>query len=289
MGGNGIRIRRLSTADDYHACEALQRSVWRAGDTDVVPLHVLVTIQKNAGVVLGAFDERDRLVGFLAGFLGGRDGDVARLKHCSHIMGVLEEARGRGVGYQLKCAQRDHVLGQGLDLVTWTFDPLESLNATLNIGKLGAICSTYIRDLYGSMPDGLNAGLTTDRFQVNWWIASERVADRLDGSRMRPDLAEALGEGGSILNPATRRLDGLVAPSEKTDRPEGERFAIEIPARIQPIKAADSALALRWREQTQELFEASFAAGYTVTNFASEACDGDRRSYYVLEQGTEVT
>jgi predicted GNAT superfamily acetyltransferase len=288
MGGEGISIRRLTTANDYHACEAVQRAVWDASEVDVVPLHLLITLQKNGGLVLGAFDEAERMIGFLVGFLGVRDGDVSRPKHCSHMMGVLDETRGQGIGYRLKCAQREHVLNQGLDLVTWTYDPLESLNAALNVGKLGVVCSTYIRDLYGPMTDGLNAGLATDRFQVDWWIGSGRVAQRLEGRQTRPALDEILNDG-MVLNPAIRRTDGLPAPVDETRPPTGERIAIEIPARIQAIKAVDPKLALRWRAQTRELFEACFAADYAVTEFVSESHDGDRRSYYVLEQGIEVT
>jgi len=288
MGGECIRIRDLATTAEFHACEAVQRAVWRTGEAEVVPLHVLITIQRNGGLVLGAFDEADRMLGFLVGFLGGRDGDVSHPKHCSHMMGVLEEARGRGVGYRLKCAQRDRVLRQGLDLVTWTYDPLESLNAALNIGKLGAICSTYIRDLYGSMDDELNAGLATDRFEVDWWIGSKRVAERVGGQRSRRRLSELTDGKRSVLNPAIWRSDGLLEPTNETGPLGDERVAVEIPAWIQAIKTGDPALALRWRAQTGELFEECFAAGYTVTEFASEPGEDDRRSYYVLERNVEV-
>jgi len=283
-----VRIERLATTDEYHACESLQSEVWGLDDTDIVPLHLLVTIQRNGGLVLGAFDRAGRMVGFLLGFLGAHGGDVRRPKHCSHMMGVLEEWRGRGVGYRLKLAQREHALSQGLELVTWTYDPLESLNAALNIGKLGAICSTYLRDLYGPMTDALNAGLSTDRFQVEWWIASDHVARRLDEASARPSLDAILEDGGAILNPATSRADGLLEPGARTSPPAADRVAVEIPAHVRAIKAADMDLAHRWRVRTREIFEGCFGAGYTATGFVSELRDGDRRSYYVLERGYEV-
>ena len=171
-----ITIRPIETHAEYHALEQLQRDVWTLPDVEVVPLHVLLTAAKNGGLLLGAFDG-ERLVGFVFGFPGLTP--EGRLKHCSHMAGVHPDYRDRGLGYSLKLAQREHVLAQGIDLITWTFDPLETRNASLNFHKLGAVCNTYIPNLYGEMRDGLNAGLPSDRFQVDWWIASERVAQRL--------------------------------------------------------------------------------------------------------------
>lgn len=284
-----MRIETLTTIEQFHECETLQGRVWGLTDTDVVPLHLLITIQQNGGLLLGAFDGQGRMIGFLLGFLGARGGDVTRPKHCSHMMGVLDEWRGRGVGYRLKLAQREHALSQGLDLVTWTYDPLESLNAALNIGKLGAVCDTYVRDLYGPMTDELNAGLATDRFQVDWWIRSERVAGRVEGGRPRRGLDEILGASDTILNPAARRADGLLEPCGETRLPGTRRVAVEVPAHARGIKDADLDLASRWRDQTRYLFEGCFAAGYAATEFVSEVTSEDRRSYYVLERQVEGT
>ena len=200
------------------------------------------------------------------------------------MMGVLEGWRGQGVGYRLKLAQREHALAQELELVTWTYDPLESLNAALNIGKLGVVCRTYFRDLYGEMEDGLNVGLSTDRFQVEWWIASQRVVHRLASGGYRPSLDAALESGAQLLNPATAGSDGLVQPSSAPLKPTADVVLVEIPAHVQAIKAADIELARQWRAQTRELFEGCFAAGYTVTEFISQVHDDLRRSYYVLQR-----
>ncbi|MGD9316090.1 MAG: GNAT family N-acetyltransferase, partial [Anaerolineae bacterium] len=129
-----VLIRPLESIAEFHACEALQRRVWvLPDDLEVVPLHLLLTAQRNGGLVLGAFDGGE-LVGFLFGFPAyDQDG---RPKHCSHMMGVDPDCQGAGIGYQLKLAQREFALAQGLDLVTWTYDPLESRNAYLNIHKL---------------------------------------------------------------------------------------------------------------------------------------------------------
>ncbi len=283
-----MRIERLSTAEEFHACEKLQQSVWRSGPVEVIPLHVLVTFQRSGGLVLGAFDERDAMIGCLIGFLGWQGEADHRPKHCSHLMGVREDWRGQGVGHRLKLVQREHALAQGLDLVTWTFDPLESLNAALNITKLGGVSRTYIRDLYGATTDGLNAGLSTDRFQVDWWIGSKRVRDRLSGERPKRSIEELKASGASMLNPVALGSDGLPRPSTAPKPPDATTALVEIPAQIRTIKAADLALARAWREQTRELFEAGFRSGYVVTGFVSEAVDGVRRSAYVLEKDFEV-
>jgi len=288
MHKEGVSIKKLTTILQFRQGEELQRRVWGLSDTDVVPLHLLLTAQKNGGLVLGAFDEEGRMIGLLFGFLGARDATARQLKHCSHMMGVLEEWRGHGVGYRLKLAQREHALAQGLELVTWTYDPLESLNAALNIGKLGVVCRTYFRDLYGEMEDGLNVGLSSDRFQVEWWIASQRVVHRLASGGHRPSLDAALESGAQLLNPATVRPDGLVRPSPASLKPTAETVLVEIPAHVQAIKATDVALARQWRAHTREILERCFAAGYTVTEFISEVQDNLRRSYYVLQRDFEV-
>ena len=121
-------------------------------------------------MLLGVF-VNDELIGFVFGFPGIEPTpDGPRPKHCSHILGVLPDHRDGGVGFALKRAQWQMVRHQGLDHVTWTYDPLLSRNAHLNIARLGAVCSTYRRSEYGDMRDGLNAGLPSDRFQVDWWV-----------------------------------------------------------------------------------------------------------------------
>ena len=272
-----IEIRPLHTVDEYRVAEHLQREVWNLDDVKIAPDHLLITAQKNGGLVLGAFDVAaeggERLVGFLFGFVGlMSDG---RAKHCSHMVGVAPAYQSQNLGYRLKLAQREHVLGQGLDLVTWTFDPLESRNARLNFSKLGATCNTYLRNLYGSMRDQLNAGLLSDRFQVDWRVASDHVAGRLRGD----GAGALLAEGISILNRALPGDDGLPHPSQKTLPIAGDRFLIQIPPHFQAIKTADFELARAWRSHTRVLFEAAFVGGYTVVDLLFE----QGRSYYLLD------
>jgi predicted GNAT superfamily acetyltransferase len=288
MTRGGFTIRHLESVEDYKAAEEVQRRAWGLSDLDIAPLHILLTIHKSGGLVLGAFEEQtDTLLGFLLGFYGRSDD--GRWKHCSHMMGVLPEARDRGIGQALKLEQRRLILAEGLDLITWTFDPLEARNATLNFTKLGVISNRYIRNIYGDTLGELNAGLPTDRLSVDWWIRSPRVQERIEGiqeaSANQPP-SSLLAQATPILE-VTRRADGLPVPEEIDLRSHAAPLAIEIPNDFQSLKAADSALALRWRLATQALFEHYFEAGYTATECVFDQSSGLRRNVYILETGFE--
>lgn len=275
-----MEIRPIQTHDEYRAVERLQREVWSLEDAKIVPDHLLLTAQKNGGLVLGAFEslpeEGERLIGFVFGFVGlSPDG---RVKHCSHMAGVAPAHRSKNVGYRLKLAQRQHVLAQGMELITWTFDPLESRNARLNFHKLGVTCNTYLRNLYGSMRDELNIGLPSDRFQVEWHIASAHIADRLRDDWVGLSLSARQAEGVPILN---RPLPGELPRPPQTVLPlEGDMLLVQIPAHFQVIKSADLGLARAWREHTRALFEAAFAEGYIVVDLLFE----NEQSCYLLRK-----
>ncbi len=279
MNADALTIKPLETVAEYRMCEDLQKAVWNLDDREIVADHVMLTAQRHGGLALGAFAADGRMVGALFGFLGIDGATPGQpLIHVSHIMGVLPEWQGRGVGLRLKLAQRQRVLDQGLKLIVWTYDPLESRNAALNIGKLGAICRRYIRDLYGDMRDALNVGLPSDRFEVEWWVDAPHVRERLEGPRAESAMRDA--------RPANRvawREDGLPAPVDVACAWDGAPALIEIPAHFQQVRKADLKLAAAWRLHTRALFEAAFAAGYAAVDFASPVLDGVRRSYYLLQ------
>lgn len=284
-----LTIRPLETLTEFHAAEDLQRAVWPGPELEVTPAHVLTTAAHNGGLVLGAFDG-GRLVGFVFGFLGTDESSstrpaLARLKHCSHQLGVLPEYRDHGVGYRLKLAQRDFVTKQGIRLTTWTYDPLEARNARLNIARLGAVCRTYLRDVYGPMPDALNAGLPSDRFQVDWWVTSSRVKERLSGRRAALNLDSFTSAGCEILNPTTLAPDGLPRHPNRFANFAGMIALVEIPADFQAVKTRDLALALAWRQHTRDLFEAAFQSGYLVTDFFREPMGDRLRAFYAISHG----
>jgi predicted GNAT superfamily acetyltransferase len=284
-----IRIRPVDDYDGMRRVEELQAIVWPGSARDIVPAHLLLTAAHNGGVVLGAFDG-ERLIGFVFGFLGTDPSSpervaMARLKHCSHMLGVHPDFQSQGIGYLLKIEQRRVVMAQGIRLVTWTFDPLLSRNAHLNIRRLGAVSHTYLRDAYGELQDDLNAGVATDRLQMDWWITSHRVRERLEGGRKPLDLANYLAAGVHSLNPASLRDDRLPLPAEHTTGPDGPLALLEIPHDYQAMRAADLGLARAWRLHLRELFESCFAGGYWATDFIHLAGEQFPRSYYLLSHG----
>ena len=275
--------RTIDTPAELADVEALQRIVWPGDDLEIVPAHVLLTAAHNGGLVAGAW-AGERLAGFVFGFLGFHEAEPARrLKHCSHMLGVHPDFRSAGVGYALKMFQREHVLRQRLDLMTWTYDPLLARNARLNIGKLGAVCNTYLPNLYGEMRDGLNAGLPSDRFQVDWWIATDRVASCVgQKSAPRPGLADLLSAGAFLVNPAS--VLELPEPPDHSAWPTQlpATVLVEIPVDFLALKAADPAQALRWRLSTRATFLALFDRDYVVTDFVYAP---DRGAYVLARRG----
>jgi len=281
-----ISIEKITTIQGFHRCEELQRQVWGMEDISIVPLHLLLTAQKNGGLVLGAFDEQEAMIGFVFGFLGMTD--QGQVKHCSHMAGVLPEYQGQRIGYRLKLAQREHALAQGLDLATWTYDPLEGTNASLNISKLGVICRTYLPDVYGDTGIQLHLDLPTDRFEVEWWVRSQRVQERLGSRHGKLTLDKALDMGAERVNRTEFDGRGLLR-SEVDDRaPGAEALLIEIPADFQVLKSTDMGLAREWRMQTRQIFVDCFGAGYVATEFISEVQEGRRRNFYLLQRAFEL-
>ncbi|MBI5051990.1 MAG: GNAT family N-acetyltransferase [Chloroflexi bacterium] len=282
-------IRPLTSLPDFHAAEELQRQVWPGSELIIAPLHIMLTVAQNGGVVIGAWDD-DKLVGFVLGFLGTVEGDpdrpaMTRLKHCSHMLAVLPEYRDKGVGYQLKIAQYHAVNQQAVRLITWTFDPIESRNANLNIARLGGISRTYKRDYYGEMNDGLNVGLLSDRLLVEWWITSNRVKQRIGGERKRLSLESYMAADMLILNPTRANDAGLPRMIGESFEPSGVICLVEIPSNFQGIKAKDVELAREWKRQVRRALENAFSNGYLITDFVFENVGDRPRAFYVLSQG----
>jgi predicted GNAT superfamily acetyltransferase len=280
-------LRVLEAPNDMRAVEELQRAVWPGSETDVVPLHLLRTAAHNGGLIAGAY-VGEQLVGMVFGFPGLESTpDGPRPKHCSHMMGVLPEYRDSGLGFALKRAQWQMVRQQGVDHITWTYDPLLSRNAYLNIGKLGAVCNTYIPAYYGDMRDGLNVGLPSDRFQVDWWLFTKRVERRLG---QRPRRAFGLdhflqADVQPLYAAASDHAQAWVRPPEVQPTLGGALLLAEIPADFMTLKAEDMFLASAWRMFSRDLFMNAFDAGYLITDFVFDRSSGRPRSFYVLAHG----
>jgi predicted GNAT superfamily acetyltransferase len=296
------------------AVEELQRFVWPGSEIDIVPAHVLLAASHNGGLVIGAYQPGDarenpsgespaqprrgdeKLVGFVFGFPGLYfTPDGPRPKHYSHMLGVHPDYRNQGIGFGLKRAQWQMVRHQGIDCITWTYDPLLSRNAYLNITRLGAVCSVYKRNEYGDMRDELNKGLPSDRFQVDWWVNTKRVERRLSNRpRLQLDLAHFLAAGAEIINPSDEGENGFPEPveinisdwldSHENIRKDQALLLLEIPSNYDKLRNANRTLAYAWRIHTRTILEGLFAAGYLVTDFIFLP-GATPRSFYVLSHG----
>jgi predicted GNAT superfamily acetyltransferase len=253
-----VEVRLTQTDAEYAECEAMSRDIWGASERNVVPRELLKTMQLNGGVVAGAF-ARGRLIGFVFGFLGQRDG---QLRLCSHQLGVEPAWRGHGLGVALKQLQRQRSLELGYDLITWTFDPLEARNAYLNLQRLGAIARLYDRDHYGPMEDELNRGLASDRFEAEWWI---RQPHRALGTA--PADAPVMLRVGPDGEPQLEESPILT----------GRAALIGIPVDFQAVKRHDMHRARRWRAASRAAFEQALAAGLSAAGFL-------RDGWYVMER-----
>lgn len=283
-------IQPIDTPEQAKEVVQLESTVWEMDLAETVPAHILIAIAKNGGLLLGAY-EGDELIGFTLGWLGVTDiasssglADGELLKLVSHMTGVLPRYRDRRVGYRLKLAQREWAIQRGIELVTWTYDPLESRNASLNMRRLGATCHTYLRDMYGELSDKVSVGIESDRFQVEWWVSSERVQQRLAGSEGGCTSLTHAAIGAQVLNPATQGPDGHPRPVEHPADLSAARLLVEIPANMQAIRRTNLALGIAWRYHTRSIFESAFADGYQIVDLIFEPDKSFPRSFYLLEK-----
>lgn len=260
-----IVVRPIKSLSDLRRCHEIQRAVWGYSDLMVFPYTILISVQHNGGVLLGAYVSEE-LVGFVVGYLGMAG---TKLYLFSQRMGVLPDYQGMGLGYRLKVAQREQMLRQGIDIIVWTYDPLEGKNATLNIEKLGGIVRYYARDIYGHVQNPLQTGLTTDRFLLEWHLMSDRVRERVRGQYQRARAEDWLsGHDMPMVNYASWEGD-VPRPLAADLEIEHDQVLVQIPPDLQRIKRYDVSIARGWREITRIIFETYFQRGYVVTGFAS--------------------
>ncbi len=241
-----VEIERLHGISQALAVEQLQMEIWSANGGWIVPSHVLLIVSDYGGILLGARVD-GALVGFVLGFLARSDG---RYFHASHMLGVLPAYRQHGIGAALKRRQREVAREQGLELMRWTFDPLEARNAYLNLHKLGAVCRIYEQDYYGPMRDALNRGLPSDRLLVEWDLHATDRRPGLDGT---PQIVLRNKEGSPELT-----MDSVVT---------GPPIAIEVPNDFQKMKTEGPDLALSWRLAVRQAFSVSLGKGYEAVDF----------------------
>jgi chorismate synthase len=253
-----ISIRSLATTEELETAVELQKIYWGEDMGDLVPHHMLLSFSRYGGHVHGAYDE-GRLVGVLMGFLGaeintdGNEDAPSRLYVMSKRMVVLPEYRGKKIGEDLKLAQRDFAVRHNIQLVTWTFDPLLSRNAYLNLHKLGAVGQHYRENYFGI--SALNPVLSADRLEVNWWVKHPHTNDRTQQNAENAPLANSAKQDFHLPNSPVIRL--------------------EIPAEFGDLEQAE---ATAWREFIRTSFQILLEAGYIATDFIRV----ENRVFYVF-------
>jgi predicted GNAT superfamily acetyltransferase len=227
-----------------------------------------VSVQRG-GVLVGAYDAQ-ALIGFVFSFPALRratSSDAVLPSHWSHMLGVHPGHRHEGVGRALKLAQRDRVLALGLDLIEWTFDPLQALNAHLNFVTLGVVVEQYEENVYGESISPLHGGLPTDRFVCQWWIRRPHVERRLAPAAI-PLVARDVENAPNVNRTST--CGEWLAPEGFDSTRTEPWLRVAIPGDFTRMLATDAGLARRWRLESRAVFQHYFSRGYRVVDFAFE-------------------
>ena len=256
----------------------LEEEIWgygRPGSDPPYPARALFAFSESGGLVAGAFSG-DKLVAFAAAWQGVEPKSKMRYLH-SQLVGVLGTHRHLGIGFQLKLYQRDFAIQEGLDLVKWTFDPLLSTNANLNLRKLGAIISVYAPSYYGDLQSEFTAGLASDRVWVSWYVRSRRVRERLSSAPSPPSDPDA--PAVTKVGAASTSDPELLSLAEYDLGRSEPSLLLEIPADFAKIRTQDLSLALDWQTKIRNLCLHYFGRGYIASDFLVRPGKRTRTSY----------
>ena len=224
----GLQIRRLRSLEEFNLTLGLQKRVWGFDEADIVAPRLFSVFSRIGGSCLGVFRD-GKLVGYSLAFPAFKpSGD--RYWH-SHMAAVHPSLQHQGIGHRLKLRQRSEALAAGLDLIEWTFDPLQARNAYFNIEKLGTDVVGYLPNFYGVTSSELHGSLPTDRVVAAWRLRSPRVLERLKA----------------------RRPPAVAGDSQ-----------IRIPARISDVPRSRAA---RIQDRVRNQFQEAFERGLRVTHF----------------------
>jgi predicted GNAT superfamily acetyltransferase len=255
---DGITLRRVATLAEYQECVAIQEATWGVGFRELVPTAILMVSQKIGGVCAAAFAPDGRMLGFVFGLTGLKDGGLV---HWSDLLAVLPEARGAHLGERLKRYQRELVLAVGVRTMYWTFDPLVARNAHMNLARLGARAAEYVTNMYGDDTGSpLHGRVATDRFVAEWDLGST------NGHLPLPT------ELGVLVNPTDD--DGAPTLGEL---PEAPVVHVAVPRDLDAL-SADARAA--WRDVTRRALTEYLGRGYEVAAF--DRGDAQALPHYVL-------
>ena len=264
--------------DEMRVVEDLEKEVWALEDRDITPVTQLVAVKATGGQLIGAFDGRT-MIGFVYGFIGL---DHGRTVHHSHMLAVKSEYRNGDVGYRLKLAQRERVLAQGIDRITWTFDPLQSLNAYFNFCKLGVVSDSYKIDFYGAETSSFLHRAGTDRLWLTWILESGRVRNRLEG---KSNMCESQANMRPLVEAG---VDGWPRQISANAGLSGDQVIIEIPADINTVQRENPDQAVEWRKATRHAFSEALATGYIVEDFLRRPDGAHSVGVYLLSRARSI-
>lgn len=275
-----VTYRDLETLDDFAGVVELERQIWGPGYDEVVPVPILAVTVKRGAILIGAFTA-DRLIGFVYSLPGVKRGSGLQTQW-SHMLGVVDDYRSAGIGHRLKVLQRERALSMGLDLVEWTYDPMQAMNAHLNFAKLGVVVEEYEANIYGESSSPLHRGNPTDRFVAEWWIREPHVERRLAAaSRFGPLRTSEVGDAPSVnrVRAAGEWLECADIDLSLDER----RVMVTIPVGFTDMLTRVPELALEWRMASRQMFTTYFAREYRAVEFFLDLGKG-RGSYLLVRR-----
>jgi chorismate synthase len=276
-----VTISPFRSLSDYKSCEDIQREVWHFEDLDIVPSAMLIAADHHGGITLGAYNSLGEMIGFVASILGAEE--QGRLLQHSHMLAVRLAYRNFDAGYKLKLGQRKESLKRKIRLVTWTFDPMQPMNAYFNLAKLGARAHIYEENFYGESTSILHRGLPTDRFFVRWELDHPSVIERLETGPPRRDLRKLIKQY-PVINQLEELSPGMTRSSPAKLNCSAGQLLFEIPYNLPEIKNRNLGIALEWQGKMRQVFRNYFRKGYAAVDFWVAEEEGHLRSFYLLEK-----
>jgi chorismate synthase len=265
---------------DYKACEEIQREVWHFQDIDIVPVSLLLAMNRMGGILMGAFNSLGGLIGFAFSFPGMAEGKSV---HHAHLLAVRMAYRNFDVGFKLKLAQRREVVKRKTERITSSFDPMQPAVAYFTLGKLGARAGVYEEDFCGETTSSADRGMPTDRILANWHLESPEVVRRLETGPERRDIRKELKQR-PLINTLVEAAPGMMNSSPVKLNCTAGQFLFEVPYNLPEIKHRDLGIALEWQGKMRQVFKNYFKKNYAATDFWVAEQDGHLRAFYLLEK-----
>lgn len=278
-GSPSIVIRVLSSVEEMAPLVELQKEIWGYGEEGAdypYPSRALFALSESGGLVSGAFTE-DELAGFSVAWIG-YEGEKGPAYLHSQLLGVRPKFQGRRIGFHLKCHQREFALRRNLELMKWTFDPLQARNARLNIHHLGGVVESYRDHYYGEIQSLLSRGLDTDRVWVDWHMNSHRVNNFLAGHRLSWTWKELQRVTRTCVMAGHQQRQLI---DYELDRHEPE-LLVEVPIHFDSIRKDLPAEANLWRTRSREIFQHYLLRGYVIDDFQLDR--EEERAFYRLSR-----